>query len=42
MTDFAPTIAALLGVELPNVDGKPIAALCGASQKAPDRETFGS
>jgi predicted AlkP superfamily phosphohydrolase/phosphomutase len=42
MIDFAPTSAALLGVELPNVDGRPIAKLCSAFPKAPDRETFGS
>jgi len=31
--DFAPTLAALLGVALPVSDGKPIAALCTAPSK---------
>ena len=31
--NLAPTIASLLGVALPDVDGTPIAALCGASER---------
>jgi predicted AlkP superfamily phosphohydrolase/phosphomutase len=30
--DFAPTLAALLGVELPDVDGRPIVELTGAAR----------
>jgi hypothetical protein len=30
--DLAPTIAALLGTRLPDVDGKPILALCSGGE----------
>ncbi len=33
ITDFAPTIAAMLNVELLDVDGKPIPSLCGINQQ---------
>jgi len=36
VTDFAPTIAALLGLELPRVDGRPIAAVVDGAEPAPD------
>ena len=42
VTDFAPTIAALLDVELPDVDGKPIASLCGANPEEHERDTAGT
>ncbi|MDG2304725.1 MAG: alkaline phosphatase family protein [Candidatus Binatia bacterium] len=42
VTDFAPTIAALLDVELPDVDGKPIASICSANSAEYEPTSFGT
>jgi predicted AlkP superfamily phosphohydrolase/phosphomutase len=42
VTDFAPTLCALLGVRLPDVDGAPITAVCGEQWEGCDRPAVGA
>jgi len=42
VTDFAPTLSALLGVRLPDVDGTPITAVCGEQWEDSERPAVGA